>query len=98
MTYVNFSRKDLNWKNIKDVQFVGAMGRPGGARNPVDPRFITRFNVFEIQFPANSSLSHIYSAILDAHLQKLSAEVKVIILSIWLLFELLMIFRRLNFM
>ncbi len=70
-------RKDLNWKNIKDVQFVGAMGRPGGARNPVDPRFISLFSVFEIQFPSDNSLSHIYSAILDGHLQKLSKDVQV---------------------
>ncbi|KAJ7569126.1 hypothetical protein O6H91_01G062100 [Diphasiastrum complanatum] len=68
--------KELNWKNIRDVQFVGAMGRPGGARNNVDPRFISLFSTFEIQFPSNASLSHIYNAILDAHAQNLSAEVK----------------------
>lgn len=71
------NRKDLNWKRILDSQFIGAMGRPGGARNPVDPRFISLFNVFEIQFPANTALSHIYSAILEAHLQKLGADLKV---------------------
>ncbi|XP_073386148.1 dynein-1-alpha heavy chain, flagellar inner arm I1 complex isoform X3 [Physcomitrium patens] len=68
--------KDLNWKNILDVQFIGAMGRPGGARNPVDPRFISLFNIFEIQFPASTTLSHIYSAILDAHLHKFGTDLK----------------------
>ena len=72
-------RKDLNWKRILDVQFIGAMGRPGGARNPVDPRFISLFNVYEIQFPANSALSHIYSAILEAHIQKLGPDLKVLL-------------------
>lgn len=36
------------------------MGPPGGARNPVDPRFISLFNVFEIQFPSNDNLRTIY--------------------------------------
>lgn len=70
-------RKDLNWKHIKDVQFVGAMGRPGGARNNVDPRFISLFNLFEIQFPSNESLSHIYNAIIGAHVKNLNQEIQV---------------------
>lgn len=36
------------------------MGPPGGARNPVDPRFISLFNVFEIQFPSTDNLRTIY--------------------------------------
>jgi len=74
----------LNWKRILDTQFISAMGRPGGARNPIDPRFISLFNVFEIQFPANSTLAHIYSAILEAHIQKLGPDLKVSIFSILL--------------
>ncbi|MCO5597847.1 hypothetical protein L7F22_051931 [Adiantum nelumboides] len=70
--------KELNWKNIKDIKFVSAMGRPGGARNHVDPRFISLFCTFEIQFPAASSLFQIYNSILQAHVQNLSAEVKEI--------------------
>jgi dynein heavy chain len=52
--------KELSWKNVKDVQMVGAMGPPGGARNNVDPRFISLFSVFEIQAPSNSNLRTIY--------------------------------------
>ncbi|EFJ08822.1 hypothetical protein SELMODRAFT_131043 [Selaginella moellendorffii] len=69
--------KELNWKFIKDVQYVGAMGRPGGARNNVDPRFISLFAVLEIQFPSNQSLSHIYNAILEAHAKNLASDIKV---------------------
>eukprot|EP00899_Mesostigma_viride_P018540 jgi/Mesvir1/26688/Mv20468-RA.1 len=65
--------KELNWKHLKDVQFVGAMGPPGGARNSVDPRFLSLFSVFEIEFPAHSSLVHIYESIL-AHAAKNLAE------------------------
>jgi len=42
------------------TQVIGAMGPPGGARNPVDPRFMSLFNVFEIQFPSSDNLSTIY--------------------------------------
>lgn len=52
--------KELSWKNVKDVQMVGAMGPPGGARNNVDPRFISLFSVFEIQAPSNSNLRTIH--------------------------------------
>ena len=47
------------------LQVVGAMGPPGGARNPVDPRFISLFSVFEIQFASNENLRTIYQAILS---------------------------------
>lgn len=52
--------KELGWKTIKDVQVVAAMGPPGGARNAVDPRFISMFSVFEIQPPTNENLKTIY--------------------------------------
>nr|AML30863.1 axonemal inner arm dynein heavy chain 7 [Marsilea vestita] len=68
--------KELNWKNVKDVKFVSAMGRPGGARNNVDPRFISLFCTFEIQFPAAASLFHIYNSILESHVQKLTPELR----------------------
>lgn len=68
--------KDLNWKHMKDIQIVGAMGPPGGARNPVDPRFISLFSVFEIQFPSDDNLSTIYQNILVRHLAKLSDSIR----------------------
>ena len=67
--------KELNWKNLKGLQFVGAMGPPGGARNNVDPRFLSLFSIFEIQFPANESLMRIYDTILHSHLVKLPKEI-----------------------
>jgi len=27
--------KDLNWKTMKDIDYVAAMGKPGGGRNEV---------------------------------------------------------------
>ncbi|WIA10356.1 hypothetical protein OEZ85_010548 [Tetradesmus obliquus] len=64
--------KELSWRNIKDVQLVAAMGPPGGARNAVDPRFISLFSAFEVQPPSNDNLRTIYQAILSKHLARLN--------------------------
>ena len=48
--------KELNWKHLRDVQYCAAMGPPGGARNPTDPRFISLFCAFEITSPATEAL------------------------------------------
>ena len=66
--------KDLSWKKLKDLGFVAAMAPPGGARNPVDPRFVALFAVFNINFPSDDSLRRIYDSILSTHLAGWSAQ------------------------
>lgn len=68
--------KDLNWKNMRDLGYIGAMGKPGGGRNQVDPRFISLFSVVNVTFPAEASLVKIYQSILHGHLQAFGAEVQ----------------------
>lgn len=59
--------KELNYKLIKDLGFIAAMGKAGGGRNEVDTRFISLFSVFNIPFPQEESLHLIYSSILKGH-------------------------------
>lgn len=47
---------------------MAAMGVAGGGRNEVDPRFMSMFAVFNLVFPADATLQHIYSSILSGHL------------------------------
>jgi dynein heavy chain len=61
-------RKSLDFKKVKDLQFIAAMAPPGGGRNSVDPRFLSKFNIFNISFPSDASLTKIYSTILEDHL------------------------------
>jgi dynein heavy chain len=61
--------KDLNWKVFKEIGFVAAMGKAGGGRNEVDPRFISLFSTYNVTFPSNESLFHIYSSILSGYLR-----------------------------
>lgn len=59
--------KDLNYKILKDLGFIAAMGKAGGGRNEVDPRFVSLFSVFGIPFPSVESLHLIYSSIIRGH-------------------------------
>ncbi|KAI9102678.1 dynein heavy chain and region D6 of dynein motor-domain-containing protein [Phlyctochytrium arcticum] len=68
--------KELNWKNLKDVQFIGAMGTPGGGRNDIDTRFASLFCVFNVTFPKENSLIRIYSSILQGHVSPFTEAVR----------------------
>ncbi|KAL0979348.1 hypothetical protein UPYG_G00183960 [Umbra pygmaea] len=59
--------KELNYKVLKDLGFIAAMGKAGGGRNELDPRFMSLFSVFNIPFPEEESLHLIYSSILRGH-------------------------------
>ena len=56
--------KDLNLKTLKDMKYIGAMGPPGGGRNPVDTRFMALFNVFNLTSPTAEVLNSIYTSII----------------------------------
>ncbi|MBZ3878788.1 Dynein heavy chain 10, axonemal [Sciurus carolinensis] len=59
--------KELNCKSIRDLGFIAAMGKAGGGRNEVDPRFLSLFSAFNMPFPSEESLHLIYSSILRGH-------------------------------
>jgi dynein heavy chain len=62
-----YDREELTWKNILSTHCLAACGPPGGARNPMDPRFVSLFNIFNIPFPSDASLNRIFATILDNH-------------------------------
>jgi dynein heavy chain len=68
--------KDLNLKTLKDLQYIGAMGPPGGGRNPVDTRFVALFNVFNLTSPTAPVLNSIYNAIINTRYRDFSEGVK----------------------
>ncbi|XP_051514176.1 dynein axonemal heavy chain 10 [Myxocyprinus asiaticus] len=70
--------KELNYKSIKDLGFIAAMGKAGGGRNEVDPRFISLFSVFNIPFPEEESLYLIYSSILKGHTKPFEECIQII--------------------
>jgi len=62
-----YDREEFTWKNIISTHCMAACGPPGGARNPMDPRFVSLFNIFNIPFPSDESLNRIFATILDSH-------------------------------
>ncbi|XP_047141246.1 dynein axonemal heavy chain 10 isoform X1 [Hydra vulgaris] len=70
--------KELNFKNFKDIGFLAAMGKAGGGRNEVDPRFISLFSVFHITFPSEESLKKIYFSILQGHLKPFAKSIQAL--------------------
>ncbi|TWW60421.1 Dynein heavy chain 10, axonemal [Takifugu flavidus] len=68
--------KDLNYKILKDLGFIAAMGKAGGGRNEVDPRFVSLFSVFGIPFPSADSLNLIYSSIIKGHTKPFTESIQ----------------------
>ena len=61
---------------LQDLQFVGAMGPPGGGRTQVTQRFVRHFNLVNFVPFDEASLQMIFTTILDAQLYKFSASVR----------------------
>eukprot|EP00878_Enallax_costatus_P021558 GHUV01022830.1.p2 GENE.GHUV01022830.1~~GHUV01022830.1.p2 ORF type:complete len:215 (-),score=38.72 GHUV01022830.1:1023-1667(-) len=62
------------FKNIVDTQFVGAMGPPGGGRNPVSARLLRHFNFLSFAELSDESVERIFSTILGAFFRKYFVE------------------------
>ncbi|XP_010134250.1 PREDICTED: dynein heavy chain 10, axonemal, partial [Buceros rhinoceros silvestris] len=70
--------KEMNCKLLRDLGFIAAMGKAGGGRNEVDPRFISLFSVFNIPFPSEQSLNLICASILKGHTAVFNESVSAI--------------------
>ena len=69
-------KKDLDVRTYRDMNYIGAMGPPGGGRNPVDPRLVQKFSVFNMTPPTEMVLGNIFEAILKAYLEPFGSGVK----------------------
>lgn len=67
--------KDLNWKRMKDIGYIAAMGKAGGGRNETDPRFVSLFCTFNMTFPSDESLYGIYCSILKGHMELFEKDI-----------------------
>ncbi|KAK9812825.1 hypothetical protein WJX72_004356 [[Myrmecia] bisecta] len=60
-----YDRKELSFRKLLDVQFVSAMGPPGGGRNSVTARYLRHFSIISVTAFDHDTLTTIFSSLVD---------------------------------
>jgi hypothetical protein len=56
--------------------FFAAMGKAGGGRNELDPRFLSKLSIFNMTFPCDDTVRHIYRSIIAGHTGNFAEEIR----------------------
>lgn len=67
--------RDL-FKQIIDIQFIAAMGPPGGGRAQISRRTQGKFNLINFTFPTDNQVRRIFQSILNHKFHEFEEEIK----------------------
>ncbi|KAH0571621.1 Dynein heavy chain [Spironucleus salmonicida] len=69
-------KTQYNLTNIYDVDILASMATPGGGRNQVSGRILSKFNIVSIDTPADSVLKSIFQTLLSLHFQSFDETIR----------------------
>ncbi|KAF5308522.1 hypothetical protein FQR65_LT06187 [Abscondita terminalis] len=73
-----YDRSKQTRKYVQNMLLLTGMGPPGGGRQQISERTLSRFNVINMTFPAEFQIIRIFGSMLGQHLSDFSEEVKVV--------------------
>lgn len=59
-----------DWKTVDDMQYIAAMGTPGGGKNDIPNRLKRQFFKFNMVLPSITSINDIYGQMLAGRFPK----------------------------
>ncbi|KAL2735253.1 dynein axonemal heavy chain 2 [Vespula squamosa] len=71
-----YDRQNQQKRHIQKIQLMAAMGPPGGGRNVITNRLLTKFNVINMTFPSEKQIARIYGTMLNQQITDFHVEVK----------------------
>ncbi|KAL5251273.1 hypothetical protein ACHWQZ_G016836 [Mnemiopsis leidyi] len=71
-----YDRQKQIAKEVRDMQLIAAMGPPGGGRQSISPRLLSRFHLINMAFPNEAQIQRIFGTMINQKLQDFEEDVK----------------------
>ena len=73
-----YDREKLTLNKIQDLQFLCAMGKPGGGRAETTQRLLSKCHMLNFTVPADSQIKRIFESIATYKFQQFEEEIKLL--------------------
>jgi dynein heavy chain, axonemal len=73
-----YDHEKLSRKFLNKITLICGMGPPGGSREHISSRTLSRFNVLNFTFPSQDTLFRIFYVMLENHLQTFHEDVRML--------------------